>query len=83
MKIKADVNGKILGWGTEIQGDDYHGPLPEDFDATAGLGKYQFIGGEILEVDGWIAPEPAPEPVGEAAVEPEPESESGPIEPEV
>lgn len=78
MKIKADSDGKILAWGIEIQGEEFAGALPEDFNATAGLGKYQFTGGAIVEVPDWQAPEPPTEPDPIADPEPEPEPESDP-----
>jgi hypothetical protein len=81
MKIKADSDGKILAWGIEVQGEEYNDVVPGDFDATAGLGKYQFTGGEIVEVPDWVAPEPPIEPDPSADPEPEPEPEPDP-EPE-
>jgi hypothetical protein len=53
--------GKILAWGSKVQGIEYTGELPEDFNVTTGDGKYTFDGTNINEVDGWVAsPEPEP-----------------------
>ena len=62
MKIKAGDNGEILAWGEEVKGQEFTGDLPEDFDATAALGKYLFQDGEIVAVPEWQAPPPPPEP---------------------
>lgn len=77
MKIKADADGRILAWGIEVPGEEYSGVLPGDFEATAGLGKHQFVGGAIEEVPEWSAPEAPAEP-SLAAIEPELEVELEP-----
>ena len=58
MKILANAEGDILAWGDETPGVIYADELPEDFTATASLGKYKFLAGEIIEVEDWTPPEP-------------------------
>lgn len=67
-----------MAWGIEVQGEEFAGELPADFNATAGLGKYQFTGGAIVEVADWVAPEPPVEIDPGADPEPEPEPEAEP-----
>ena len=60
--IRANAEGTILGFA-EYYADcpnsqRFTGTVPEDFAFTAGLGKYKFIKGEIIAVEGWVPPEP-------------------------
>ncbi|MDX1951511.1 MAG: hypothetical protein SFY81_04965 [Verrucomicrobiota bacterium] len=58
--IRTDAEGNILAWGdpNEVRnGTNYSGTLPDDFTATASLGKYQFDGEAIHEVPGFTMPE--------------------------
>ena len=59
IKIKTDNEGNITVAGTsdKIVGEVYTGIVPEDFFATFSLGKYTFVGGEIVENIEFVMPE--------------------------
>jgi hypothetical protein len=56
MIINADEVGNILAAGRQIYGVEYDGDIPEDFMNTFSQGKYLFVDGAIVPVDGWVSP---------------------------
>lgn len=64
MYILADAQGAISYIGiVEIpRSTKYAGTIPDDFNATFALGKYKFVAGSIVPVEGWVAPLPPPPP---------------------
>lgn len=60
MFIVANEDGSInrIGSITTDNAVEYTGVEPEDFGNTFALGKYKFINGQIVEVEGWVAPTP-------------------------
>ncbi len=54
--INADELGNVLAAGRNIYGINTECELPVDFYQTFSTGKYLFLNGEVVAVEGWVAP---------------------------